>query len=83
MGSRGLVAGCGIGLQTVLLAEAVDPAGHITGLDLSPGFLLDAEEIVRKSGLSKQISLGDCQTCRLSKLLKIHIKVIENPHHRS
>jgi demethylmenaquinone methyltransferase/2-methoxy-6-polyprenyl-1,4-benzoquinol methylase len=60
VGSRGLDAGCGIGLQTVLLAEAVGSAGHITGLDLSPEFLLDAEEIVRKSGLSKQISLGYC-----------------------
>ncbi|TET97077.1 MAG: methyltransferase type 11, partial [Dehalococcoidia bacterium] len=35
-GSRGLDAGCGIGLQALLLAEAVGPAGHVTGLDLSP-----------------------------------------------
>jgi len=61
VGSRGLDAGCGIGLQTVLLAEAVGPAGHITGLDLSPEFLLHAKEIVKESGLSEQISLGYCQ----------------------
>jgi demethylmenaquinone methyltransferase/2-methoxy-6-polyprenyl-1,4-benzoquinol methylase len=53
-GSRGLDAGCGIGLQALLLAEAVGPAGHITGLDISPEFLLRAEEIVKKSGLSQR-----------------------------
>lgn len=58
-GSRGLDAGCGIGLQTVLLAEVVGPAGHITGLDLSPEFLLRAEEIVKESGLSEQISFRE------------------------
>jgi demethylmenaquinone methyltransferase/2-methoxy-6-polyprenyl-1,4-benzoquinol methylase len=36
-GSLGLDAGCGIGSHTLLLAEAVAPAGHVTGLDLSPG----------------------------------------------
>ena len=59
VGSRGLDAGCGIGLQTVLLAEVVGPAGHITGLDLSPEFLLHAEEIVKESGLSEQISFRE------------------------
>jgi ubiquinone/menaquinone biosynthesis C-methylase UbiE len=55
-GSRGLDAGCGIGLQSLLLAEAVGPSGHITGLDLSPEFLDHAEEIVGKAGLSERIS---------------------------
>lgn len=55
-GSRGLDAGCGIGLQTLLLAEAIGPAGHITGLDLSPEFLDHAEEIVENAGLSERIS---------------------------
>ena len=59
VGSHGLDAGCGIGLQTVLLAEAVGPAGHITGLDLSPEFLLQVEEFVKVSGLSKQISFRE------------------------
>jgi len=52
-GSRGLDAGCGIGLQALLLAEAVGPAGHITGLDLSPEFLVHAREIAEKAGLSE------------------------------
>jgi ubiquinone/menaquinone biosynthesis C-methylase UbiE len=55
-GSRGLDAGCGIGLQALLLAEAVGPAGHITGLDLSPEFLAYAEDVVKKAGLSDRIS---------------------------
>ena len=32
-GSHGLDVGCGIGLQTMLLAQAVGSMGHITGLD--------------------------------------------------
>ncbi|MBE9551710.1 MAG: methyltransferase type 11, partial [Proteobacteria bacterium] len=34
-GSSGLDAGCGIGSHALLLANAVGPAGHVTGLDLS------------------------------------------------
>lgn len=55
-GSRGLDAGCGIGLQALLLAEAVGSTGHVTGLDLSPAFLDYAEEIVAQAGLSEIIS---------------------------
>lgn len=55
-GSRGLDAGCGIGLQALLLAETVGPIGYVTGLDISPEFLLHAEKIVKKSGLSEHIS---------------------------
>ena len=32
-GSKDLDAGCGIGLQSLLLAKEVGPQGHITGLD--------------------------------------------------
>jgi ubiquinone/menaquinone biosynthesis C-methylase UbiE len=59
LGSRGLDAGCGIGLQALLLAEAVGPAGHITGLDLSPEFLVHAREIVERAGLSERISFQE------------------------
>ncbi|MFX1355545.1 MAG: class I SAM-dependent methyltransferase [Promethearchaeota archaeon] len=54
-GSRGLDAGCGIGLQVPLLAEAVGPSGHVTGLDLRPEFLVEAERIAEESGLSGQV----------------------------
>ncbi len=55
-GSRGLDAGCGAGLQAVLLAEAVGSEGHVTGLDLSPELLVHAENVVKKAGLSEQVS---------------------------
>lgn len=55
-GSRGLDAGCGIGLQAVLLAEAVGPAGHVTGLDVSPAFLAYASGYAGRAGLSERFS---------------------------
>ncbi|HSR30220.1 MAG TPA: class I SAM-dependent methyltransferase [Anaerolineae bacterium] len=56
---RGLDAGCGAGLQALLLAEAVGPAGHITGLDLSPELLTCAKDMVKKAGLSERISFRE------------------------
>ncbi len=58
-GSRGLDAGCGVGLQALLLAEAVGPAGHVTGLDLSPEFLAYGREIVGRAGLRERISFQE------------------------
>ncbi|KPK67964.1 methyltransferase type 11 [candidate division TA06 bacterium SM1_40] len=55
-GSQGLDAGCGIGSHALLLADAVSPAGHVTGLDISPDFLARAEETAGKSGLSERVS---------------------------
>jgi len=55
-GSLGLDAGCSIGLQSLLLAEAVAPGGHITGLDLSAKFLDYAADMVKQAGLSESIS---------------------------
>ena len=59
LGSQGLDAGCGIGHHTLWLAEAVGPAGHVTGLDLSPEFLVRAREIAEKSGLSERVSFQE------------------------
>jgi demethylmenaquinone methyltransferase/2-methoxy-6-polyprenyl-1,4-benzoquinol methylase len=56
LGSRGLDAGCGIGLQAALLAKAAGPAGHVIGLDRSPEFLLYAATTAHKLGLSEQIA---------------------------
>jgi len=64
-GSQGLDAGCGIGLQALLLAEATGSMGHVTGLDLSPELLLRAEDIVRKSGLSARICFQQGDVNRL------------------
>lgn len=57
-GSSGLDAGCGIGLQTLLLSEAVGPEGLITGMDILPELLVCGADLVRKAGLSRQISLS-------------------------
>ncbi len=58
-GSRGLDAGCGIGLLALLLAEAIDPDGHVTGLDVSQEFLTYAEGMVEKAGLAPRISFQE------------------------
>ncbi len=66
-GSRGLDVGCGIGLQALLLAEAVGTTGYVTGLDHSPEFLVYAQEIVKNSGLAERISFreGDMNNLNL------------------
>jgi len=64
-GSRGLDAGCGIGLPALLLEEAVRPDGHVIGLDKSRDFLLHAEETVKMSGLSGQISFKEGDVCQI------------------
>ncbi len=58
-GGRGLDAGCGIGLQCMLLAEAVGLTGHVTGLDISSDFLKRGMEIVKEAGLSERISFQE------------------------
>ena len=54
--SHGLDAGCGIGLQTIQLAQVVGTAGHVTGLDLSPELLAYAREHMKKVNMSGLIS---------------------------
>ena len=59
--SRGLDAGCGVGLQALMLAKAVGPEGHVVGLDLSPESVTAAEDLVREEGVSDRLSfrVGD------------------------
>lgn len=59
LGSCGLDTGCGIGLQCLLLAQAVGLTGHVTGLDVSMEFLNRGQEIVKEAGLSEQISFQE------------------------
>lgn len=58
-GSHGLDAGCGIGLQTLLLLKAVSSDGHITGLDILPELLAHGIATVAKAGLSEQITFRE------------------------
>ena len=64
-GSRGLDAGCGIGLQCLLLAEEVGLTGHITGLDISSEMLDRGREIVKEAGLSERISFQEGDVANL------------------
>ena len=54
-GSRGLDAGCGIGLQTMLLADAVGTEGHLTGLDISRTLLDYGAAMALKAGYESRI----------------------------
>ncbi|MFH8611465.1 class I SAM-dependent methyltransferase [Streptomyces sp. NPDC018029] len=49
-------AGCGTGHNLPLLAEAVGPTGRVIGVDLTDAMLEQAEDRVRRAGLS-QVSL--------------------------
>jgi len=59
LGSRGLDVGCGIGLQDLLLAEAVGCEGHVTGLDVLPEFLAFGEKLAEQAGLSERITFRE------------------------
>jgi len=55
LGSNGLDAGCGIGLQTILFAETLGTEGHITGIDILPELLGYGATMVAKMGLADRI----------------------------
>jgi len=59
LGSQGLDAGCGVGLQALLLAAAVGPSGHVIGLDIAPQMLRHAERLVKDAGLSGRTSFRE------------------------
>ncbi|MBU2548930.1 MAG: class I SAM-dependent methyltransferase [Proteobacteria bacterium] len=54
-GSRGLDAGCGIGLPALLLARAVGPSGRVVGLDASEELLDCARRLADRSGLAERL----------------------------
>jgi ubiquinone/menaquinone biosynthesis C-methylase UbiE len=55
-GSRGLDIGCGIGDQAVLLADAIGPDGHVTGLDISWPLLDYAHQKASQSASASRIA---------------------------
>lgn len=59
VGSRGLDAGCGIGLQTFPLLKAIEPNGHVTGLDILPELLAYGIALVAKTGLANHITFRE------------------------
>jgi demethylmenaquinone methyltransferase/2-methoxy-6-polyprenyl-1,4-benzoquinol methylase len=58
-GSAGLDIGCGIGLQTLLLAEATRPAGSVMGLDISAELLAYARKKTKASPLADRIAFKE------------------------
>jgi demethylmenaquinone methyltransferase/2-methoxy-6-polyprenyl-1,4-benzoquinol methylase len=52
-----LDAGCGIGLQALLLAEAIGPAGQVIGLDLDPELVAYGNVQVSGLGWANRVSL--------------------------
>ena len=48
-GTRGLDIGCGIGLQSLLLAQGTQPGSQVTGLDISPALLAYARQRVAET----------------------------------
>lgn len=63
-GSKGLDAGCGIGLQTFLFAEAIVD-GYISGVDILPELLIHGAATVAKLGLSDRITFREADVSRL------------------
>jgi ubiquinone/menaquinone biosynthesis C-methylase UbiE len=64
-GSHGLDAGCGIGLQALLLLDAIGTNGHVTGLDILPGLLEYGRDILTKAGVTSQIDFREGDVNRL------------------
>lgn len=63
--SKGVDAGCGIGLPTLLLAETVGPTGHVTGVDQSAQFLKHARALAEEANLADRISYRQGDVNRL------------------
>lgn len=61
-GERVLDVGCGAGTTTAIVAAAVGPAGHVTGVDVAPRMLEAARDLVAATGLSNvTIQQGDAE----------------------
>ncbi|MGZ4131793.1 MAG: class I SAM-dependent methyltransferase [Actinomycetota bacterium] len=61
-GERVLDVGCGRGAVLFLAAEAVGPAGHVTGFDLAPAMVAMLADEVAERGLSNvDVRVGDAE----------------------
>jgi SAM-dependent methyltransferase len=60
-GSRVLDVGCGFGLETLRLAESVQPGGAVTGIDLSADFVAEGRRRAVARGLAVTFQQGDAQ----------------------
>ncbi len=63
--SHGIDVGCGIGLPAILLAEAVGPQGHVTGVDVLPDLLEFGRDLAAKGGLSDRVTFREGEMAAL------------------
>ena len=56
-----LDVGCGFGLETLRLAEAVRPGGRVCGIDKSEQFIAEAQRRATAVGLTVDLRAGDAQ----------------------
>jgi ubiquinone/menaquinone biosynthesis C-methylase UbiE len=68
-GSSGVDVGCGIGLQTFLLADEVGPAGHVSGVDIDPVLLEFAANQVGVYSQAGRVSFRQGDMRRLSEVV--------------
>jgi ubiquinone/menaquinone biosynthesis C-methylase UbiE len=64
-GTHGLDIGCGIGLQALLLTQATQPGGQVTGVDISPGLLAYARQKILASAFADRIFFKEGSMTRL------------------
>lgn len=64
-GSKGLDAGCGIGLQARLLADAVGLNGRITGIDIDSSQVAFAQDYAQREGYADRVSFCPGDVSRL------------------
>ena len=58
-GSKGLDAGCGIGLTTLMLADAVGENGLVTGMDIVPEFIQYGGREAARAGFAHQVTFKE------------------------
>ena len=63
--SKGLDAGCGTGLYTLMLADAAGLRSHVTGLDVENAFLEKARSLAGKAGLTERVAFMQGDILRL------------------
>ena len=63
--SKGLDAGCGTGLYTLMLADAAGLRSHVTGLDVEDAFLEKGRCLALQAGLTERIAFIQGNILRL------------------
>jgi ubiquinone/menaquinone biosynthesis C-methylase UbiE len=57
-GERILEVGCGSGVLCRLIAQHIQPGGYVIGIDISPQFLIEAQNYALQEGVTDRINFG-------------------------